>query len=56
MNEILEPGNFVRHPTQSDWGTGQVQSKIGNKITVNFENVGKIVIIGDNVELILVEV
>ncbi len=55
MNELLEPGNFVRHPTKPDWGMGQVQSNIGNKITVNFENMGKIVFIGDAVDLILVD-
>ena len=27
-----------------DWGTGQVQSIIGSKLTVNFENCGKKVI------------
>ncbi|MHA1128038.1 MAG: DUF3553 domain-containing protein [Alphaproteobacteria bacterium] len=46
MNPFLEPGNFVRHPQQPDWGLGQVQSVIGDKITVNFEHVGKVVING----------
>lgn len=55
MNEILEPGNLVRHPTKPNWGVGQVQSKIGNKITVNFEHAGKIVILGNIVELLLLE-
>ena len=40
----IEPGQFVRHPNQLDWGTGQVQSVIGNRITVNFEHAGKILI------------
>jgi len=39
-----EPGNFVTNPNNKDWGIGQVQSIINNKITVNFENVGKKVI------------
>jgi len=40
----LEPGQFVRHPTQSDWGEGQVQSVIGSRITVNFEHAGKVLV------------
>ena len=51
MNEFLEPGNLVRHPGQPDWGLGQVQSVIGKKITVNFENAGKVVIDGSRVLL-----
>jgi hypothetical protein len=35
---------LVRHPTEPDWGTGQVQSNIGSKVTVNFPNQGKVVI------------
>ncbi len=54
MNDFLVPGEFVRHPTQPDWGLGQVQSVIDGKITVNFEHAGKIVIEGSRVELRLV--
>ncbi|MDV7270730.1 DUF3553 domain-containing protein [Thioclava sp. A2] len=54
MNEILEPGMLVRNPKAPDWGVGQVQSRIGDKITVNFEHVGKQVIDGRRVELSLV--
>ena len=39
-----EPGDFVINPKNRSWGTGQIQSIINNKITVNFENVGKKVI------------
>lgn len=46
MNQFLEPGNFVRHPSEPDWGLGQVQSVIGDRITVNFEHMGKVVING----------
>lgn len=42
---------FVRHPRQPDWGLGQVQSKIGDRITVNFEHAGKVAIDGREVEL-----
>ena len=38
------PGDFVANPNNKDWGIGQIQSIINNKITVNFENVGKKVI------------
>ena len=50
-NALLSPGHFVRHPGRPDWGLGQVQSMIGHRITVNFENAGKLVIDGNVVEL-----
>ena len=40
----LTPGTFVRSPTNPDWGLGQVQSAIGDKVTVNFEHHGKLVL------------
>jgi hypothetical protein len=40
----LRPGDWVRHPTQPDWGTGQVQSVIGSRVTVSFEHAGKVMI------------
>jgi hypothetical protein len=46
MNPFLEPGMMVRHPGQPDWGLGQVQSRIGARVTVNFEEAGKVVING----------
>jgi hypothetical protein len=51
----LSPGAFVRHPDRPDWGIGQVQSVIGQRITVNFENAGKLMINGAVVTLELVE-
>ena len=39
-----EPGDYVINPGDKDWGIGQIQSVINNKVTVNFENVGKKVI------------
>jgi hypothetical protein len=39
-----EPGDFVINPNNRDWGVGQIQSIIKNKVTVNFENAGKKVI------------
>ena len=38
------PGDFVTNPNNKDWGIGQIQSIVNNKITVNFENSGKKVI------------
>ena len=40
----LVPGNYVINKNNNEWGIGQIQSSIENKITVNFENVGKKVI------------
>lgn len=51
MNEILEPGMIVAHPAAPEWGEGQVQSRIGTRITVNFTEVGKQVIDGSRVML-----
>ncbi len=51
MQYELEPGNFVINPSQKDWGTGQIQSIIKNKATINFENAGKKVINLNNINL-----
>ena len=53
MASLIEPGMRVRHPDRPDWGTGQVQSVVGDRITVNFENAGKLLI---NAALITLEV
>ena len=47
----FEPGDKVVNPSNKDWGIGQVQSIINEKVTVNFENVGKKVININNVGL-----
>ena len=47
----FEPGDYVINPKQKNWGIGQVQSIIKNKVTVNFQNQGKQVINGDIVNL-----
>ena len=47
----FDPGDYVINPANKEWGVGQVQSIIGNKITVNFENSGKRVINAENVIL-----
>ena len=46
-----EPGDKVTNPNNKDWGIGQVQSIINDKVTVNFANAGKKVIHAKNVEL-----
>jgi transcription elongation factor GreA-like protein len=50
-NIALSPGDFVRHPDRPEWGLGQIQSIVGPRITVNFENTGKLLIDGRFVEL-----
>lgn len=52
LNAMLEPGMLVRHPDQPEWGLGQVQSNSAGKITVNFQEAGKMVIDGSRVFLI----
>tara|TARA_A100001015_G_scaffold296140_1_gene376031 strand:- start:674 stop:853 length:180 start_codon:yes stop_codon:yes gene_type:complete len=52
MHIDFEPGDFVTNPANKSWGIGQIQSIIGSKVTVNFENFGKRVI---NVEIITLE-
>tara|TARA_B100001540_G_C15232819_1_gene384726 strand:+ start:187 stop:363 length:177 start_codon:yes stop_codon:yes gene_type:complete len=47
----FEPGDKVINPLNKSWGIGQVQSIIKEKVTVNFENVGKKVINSKNIEL-----
>jgi hypothetical protein len=47
----FEPGDKVFNPKNKDWGIGQVQSIIKDKVTVNFENAGKKVINIKNIEL-----
>ena len=47
----FEPGDKVINPSAKEWGIGQVQSIIKEKVTVNFENAGKKVINAENIEL-----
>ena len=47
-----EPGDYVINPKNKSWGIGQIQSIIKDKVTVNFENVGKKVI---NSKIIILE-
>jgi hypothetical protein len=47
----FEPGDKVCNPSNKEWGIGQVQSIIKEKVTVNFQNAGKKVINSNNIEL-----
>lgn len=51
MNPLFTPGTLVRHPECPDWGIGQIQTAIGDRVTVNFEHCGKVVINAGRVEL-----
>jgi hypothetical protein len=44
MKSEFEPGEYVRHPHKPEWGLGQVQSAIGTRVTVTFENAGKVLV------------
>lgn len=55
MNLTLVPGAFVRLDTEPDWGIGQVQSVVGTRVTVGFEERGKVVIDLRNARLRVVE-
>ncbi len=54
LNAILAPGMLVWHPDFPDWGTGQVQSNITGRVTVNFRTEGKVVI--DSARIVLTPV
>lgn len=51
MSPFLAPGQWVRLPGEPEWGLGQVQSVVGNKVTVNFEHAGKRVVMVDTAPL-----
>jgi Protein of unknown function (DUF3553) len=36
------PGQRVRLPARPEWGVGQVQSVVGDRVTVNFAEAGKV--------------
>jgi len=50
---LIEPGMRVRHPTEAHWGLGQVQSVVGERVTVNFEHAGKVLINARLIDLII---
>ena len=46
------PGDYVINQSNKEWGIGQIQSIVKNKVTVNFENNGKQVL---NLEVVSIE-
>lgn len=54
MQKAFEVGDLVRSERCPEWGVGQVQSCIGERITINFENEGKVVLVGSEADLRLV--
>jgi len=54
MDADLGPGVVVRHPDRPEWGEGQVQSAIGHRVTVNFEDAGKVTLDLRHVTLVVV--
>ncbi len=54
LNSQLAPGMLVRHPEKPEWGVGQVQTNIPGRITVMFEDAGKVVVNSNLVALDLV--
>ena len=56
-HDDLTPGVFViNEDKKNEWSLGQVQSSINNKITINFENVGKKTINPYQVKLKIVKI
>lgn len=55
MAQQLVPGMLVEHPAEPDWGIGQVQSVVGDRITVNFEHAGKVLINGGKITLHVID-
>jgi hypothetical protein len=55
MSGVVVPGCYVRHPDHPDWGIGQVQSVVRDRITVNFENAGKRLINAAVIALVVLE-
>jgi len=54
VQAFLEVGAIVRHRSEPEWGLGQIQSMIRERVTVNFENRGKVVFQGADPPLELV--
>lgn len=50
-----EPGQRVRHPGAPEWGVGQVQSAVGDRVTVNFEHAGKVLVHVAAVRLLILD-
>lgn len=51
FRSFLVPGQLVRHPDHPEWGEGQVQSAIGERVTVTFTHAGKVLVDATVVQL-----
>ena len=54
LNFLFQLGSFVHNPDKPNWGIGQVQSMDRHRVTVNFENKGKLLINTNIVNLELI--
>lgn len=55
MPTTLAPGGFVRNPNHLEWGLGRIQTVLGERVTVNFEHLGKVVLDLRTVTLVAAE-
>lgn len=55
MSQPFEVGALVVLDARPEWGTGQVQSILGARVTVTFENAGKVVLDTNVAALTLIE-
>lgn len=55
MTDEFFPGIRVRLADRPEWGEGQVQSVAGDRITVNFEHAGKVMILRSQSSLVAVD-
>ena len=55
LSELI-PGAYVLIEKNKEWGIGQIQSCIENKVTINFEHVGKKVINTDIIEIKVIDI
>lgn len=55
LGSLIEPGMRVMHPDKPDWGVGQVQSAIGDRVTINFEHTGKVLVNAGVVSLVILD-
>lgn len=52
MNATLVPGQWVRLVSAPEWGIGQVQSVVGERVVVNFVHAGKRLVHADRATLV----
>ena len=52
MRVSLAPRQWVRLPTAPEWGIGQVQTVVGDRVTINFVHAGKRLVHADRAALV----